>query len=505
MAFQLGDSSVLNPDLAYIRLFKDMIDFIRGSHVGSGVINAGGAAYTVGDILGITGGTTFGTGAHPAEFEVVTESAGVITALRLNNSGSYSIEPATLTGNALVGGTGAGATVDLIMDSWVTAVPNAGGTGYVVGEILTLVGGTVESTAATFEVLTEAAGVVLTVKPVNIGDYSELPTSPVATTASASGINATLDLTRSGWLIRSTTYTDDQTDAEFWAEGINNSGSNPFIGAFTEIDGGNPQWMIAGASGFNGALAWDEQPGISPVTAMSNSLPTSRVPLTVSDLDFFMFVTPRRVAVVMHTLSTYEMIYFGLFNPFITDPSTKWPLPMFVAGTTQRSGEDIGDPQGGLHTTMARPGLNQHFLRDQQGIWNRTTTTSPPWDLWPENSLNEITNKPEGQAPNIASGSGTHAQTGGLWTSNHYNSGPQDMGFLNVGVGTRLYFLLPFTFYQDQPGALQLLGEADGIFKIPARDLIAENIIVDQLGREHMVFPIIDLSNLQDFYTILME
>jgi len=506
MPFQIGTSSVLNPDQAYIRLFKDMLDFIRGSHVGSGTINAGGAGYVVGDILGITGGTTFGTSAHPAEFEVITEAAGVITALRLNNSGSYIIEPATLTGNALVGGTGAGATVDLIMDSWVTAVPNAGGTGYVVGEILTLVGGTVETTAGTFEVLTEAAGVVLTVKPVNIGDYSELPTSPVATTASASGTGATLDLTRSGWLMRNTTYTDDQTDAEFWAEGVNNSGANPFIGAFTETEGGNPQWMLAGASGFNGASLWEDQPGISPVTAMSNSIPSARVPLTVSDLDFFFFVTPRRFIMVAHSLSTYEMIYMGLFVPFITDPASKWPLPLFIAGTTQRSSELISTTQGGLHTTfLVEPGSNQYFLRDQAGNWNQRATGNTAWDQWPEQALNTLSNVVETRAPNIATGSGTVSIFGGLWRDQHYNSTPGDMGFLNVGVGSRLYFLLPFTFYQDEPGAVQVLGETDGLFKLAARDLIAENIIVDQLGREHMVFPNIDQTDLQDFYTVLME
>jgi len=503
MPFQLGTSSVLNPDQAYIRLLKDMLDFIRGSHVGSGVINAGGTGYVVGDIVGITGGTTFGDGDHPAEFEVVTEAAGVITALRLNNSGSYSIEPATLTGNALVGGTGTGATVDLIMDSWVVATPNAGGTGYVVGEILTLVGGTVESTAGTFEVLTEAAGVVLTVKPVNIGDYSELPTSPVATTASASGTGATLDLVRSGWLIRNTDYVDDQTDTEFWAEGINNSGANPFIGARTGIDGGNPQWMLAGASGFDGGELWEDQPGISPVSAFSNSIPSARVPLTVSDADFFFFVTPRRVMMVMHTLSSYEMIYLGLIVPFITDPETKWPLPLMIAGTTQRSAELNGGSQSTLHTTLARAGGNQHFLRDTTGAWNLKENNSTAWDLWPENVLNELFNNAETKAPNLLGGVVT--VQGGQWDDRHYNATPGDMGYLNVGVGTKLYFLLPFTFYQDEPGAVQILGEADGLFKVAARDIIAENIIVDQLGREHMCFPIIDLSNFQDFYTLLLE
>ncbi len=367
MSFHFGLVDVTAPDEGYLRMLKHLLDYIRGSHVGSGVINAGGAGYTVGDILTITGGTEFGDSALGAEFEVTAEAAGVITTLRLNNSGSYGIEPATLTGNALVGGTGAGATVDLIMSSWATAVPNAGGAGYVVGEILTLVGGTVETTAATFEVLTVSMGAVVTVKPVNVGDYSQLPVNPVVTTASAAGTGATLDVTRAGWLIRNTNYVDDQTDHEMWAEGVNDAGSNPFVGARTETNGGNPQWMMAGASSFDPGQLWEDQPNISPVTSFTTSTPTARVPFAIGDMPFWFFVSPRRFIMVHSSVNNYEMIYLGLINPFIDSPATNYPLPTLVSGTTQRSGEGISSTRSGLHTPITRAGSNQHFLRDQLG------------------------------------------------------------------------------------------------------------------------------------------
>jgi len=80
----------------------------------------------------------------------------------------------------------------------------AGGTGYVVGEVLTVAEGSLtphSGTAhATITVATEAGGVVQTVTVTTRGSYDPrgalgLPTNPVTTTASAAGTGCTLDLT----------------------------------------------------------------------------------------------------------------------------------------------------------------------------------------------------------------------------------------------------------------------------------------------------------------------
>jgi len=62
-----------------------------------------------------------------------------------------------------------------------SATVAAGGTGYTVGDTLTLVGGTV-TTPATFNVDTVAGGVVTAVSPVAVGDYDVIPDDPVSTT-----------------------------------------------------------------------------------------------------------------------------------------------------------------------------------------------------------------------------------------------------------------------------------------------------------------------------------
>jgi len=74
-----------------------------------GALNSGGTAtYIVDDILTAAGGTFI----RAATFRVITVSTGVITAIELVDPGEYSVLP-TLTANAVTGGGGTNATIDL--------------------------------------------------------------------------------------------------------------------------------------------------------------------------------------------------------------------------------------------------------------------------------------------------------------------------------------------------------------------------------------------------------
>lgn len=72
--------------------------------------------------------------------------------------------------------------------SSVSAVA-AGGTLYAANDVLTLVGGTF-TRAATYNVVTEAAGVVTVIELIDPGEYTVAPTSPIATTNDGSGDDA---------------------------------------------------------------------------------------------------------------------------------------------------------------------------------------------------------------------------------------------------------------------------------------------------------------------------
>lgn len=81
-------------------------------HVGSVALNDGGVAtYVVDDILTAAGGTV-APGGRAATFRVITVNTGVITAVELVDPGEYTVMP-PLTANAVTGGGGSGALMDL--------------------------------------------------------------------------------------------------------------------------------------------------------------------------------------------------------------------------------------------------------------------------------------------------------------------------------------------------------------------------------------------------------
>jgi hypothetical protein len=132
-------------------------------------------------------------------------NGGTVTAITRTNAGTsfYTSQPScTVTAPTTAGGVQATGTANMYADQGTTV--SAGGTGYTVGDVLTLVGGTPLSGAATYSVATVSAGVVLTVTAVNFAAYSVLPSSPVSTTG-GTGTGCTLNVQ---WKLNNVTITN---------------------------------------------------------------------------------------------------------------------------------------------------------------------------------------------------------------------------------------------------------------------------------------------------------
>ncbi len=100
---------------------KAILDIITGDHVATMAVNAGGTGYAVGDTFRLTTGTAKGVGANLNAFEargeVTAVSGGVVTAVKIQSAGAYSVDP-TLSGGATETITGAGddgLTIDVTM------------------------------------------------------------------------------------------------------------------------------------------------------------------------------------------------------------------------------------------------------------------------------------------------------------------------------------------------------------------------------------------------------
>ncbi len=85
---------------------------VAGLGVVTAAVNAGGTGYTLLDILTVVGGTF----TRAATFRVTGIAGGVVNLVSLVDPGEYTVAP-SLTANAVTGGTGTGATMDLTTDN----------------------------------------------------------------------------------------------------------------------------------------------------------------------------------------------------------------------------------------------------------------------------------------------------------------------------------------------------------------------------------------------------
>jgi hypothetical protein len=287
----------------------------------------------VGDILTVVGGTA----TIAAQVEVVTVGgSGEVLTMRIYNSGVYTATP-SVTANAVTGGTGSSATVDLTYASngWtehrnegrgVSAVDSVsdGGTGYSDDDIITLTGGTFTE-AAQLRVTGETGGVIDTVSIETAGDYTVVPADPVAqgSVAPGGGSGAEFNLTfRAGEL-------------EVILEGEGGGSDEIFIGWRTLSDVGGDYYNLElhGLTGYTAALPMDEQPGVSPgfwdAASAANRYSSYLLTTSVS-FNYFLNITPYRIIMTAKIGSNYFHSYLGWGNRFAT--AAEYPYPMICAG-----------------------------------------------------------------------------------------------------------------------------------------------------------------------------
>jgi hypothetical protein len=121
-------------------------------------------------------------------------NGGTVTAVTrtVSGSGYTSLPTVAISAPTTAGGVQATASVGSMFTN--TATVQSGGPGYTNGDVLTIVGGTAITSAATYTVTGVSGGAVTSVTPLNFNQYSVLPTNPVSTTG-GTGSGATLNLT----------------------------------------------------------------------------------------------------------------------------------------------------------------------------------------------------------------------------------------------------------------------------------------------------------------------
>jgi hypothetical protein len=178
---------------------------LRVSHTASAVntIQVTGSATTKAPIYSVIGSDTNismafqskGTGAidlAAGSSGVNISNGGTVTAITRTNQGSgyTSVPSVAITAPTTAGGVQAVLAAGAIFTNAVSI--NNGGTGYTVGNVLTVVGGTPQATAAQITV-TSVSGGVITGATVSGANYSVMPPVPASVTG-GSGLSATFTI-----------------------------------------------------------------------------------------------------------------------------------------------------------------------------------------------------------------------------------------------------------------------------------------------------------------------
>lgn len=273
--------------------------------------------------------------------------------------------------------------VDLaVNDNVIAAAINAGGTGYTVGDILTVSGGTVVSSlTCTLEVTSETGGVIDGIRVFNCGAYSSQPGNPVSVTGGTGNDDATFNLTfeTQNWTLNrndaaTTSLIDFPTTQggggtqilgrEVLLEGPGNAGADEIYIGFLEVEeagSGSFVWHISGMTGFDGGSRYENQPGFSYISPDEIA---AFVALANASIECWFHVTPRSLKGVCRIGTSYVNFYAGFLNPYAT-PS-EYPYPLYFSGSTTKW-DEVPTTSGVAQSGLCDPGANTQSRGNDRG------------------------------------------------------------------------------------------------------------------------------------------
>jgi hypothetical protein len=324
-------------------------------HVATVAVNAGGTGYVVGDVVELPH-----AGAYlVARFEVLTVGgSGEILTLRIVSNGAYG-------------------------DRAASATVSAGGSGYAVGNILEVQGGT-QRNKAKFQVATLSVSAVATVTLFEDGGaYSATPSNPAATSkvgptagtgsgctltitytgligttglavTGGTGSAATVDITlaETGWTCErntnSATFNSITNEKQVVLKGDAAGFTNkPYVGfaTGTSTSGINTRPFIGlvGMIAHNPALALASQPNVlgDPGTFSASRPYICCNENTLQEMDFWLTIDDTRIGGILNINSNaaatddgrYMQWYAGYMDTFAME--TENPYPMFVGASSR--------------------------------------------------------------------------------------------------------------------------------------------------------------------------
>ncbi len=391
----------------------------------------------------------------------------------------------------------------------------AGGSSYVVGDILTLSGGTF-TIAAQVEVTAESSGAVTGTRRYNDGVYTVAPGDPVSTTG-GTGTGCTLNCTfaTNGWTAH-INQVYSSPNKEVWLEG-SGGGSDEIFGGwrtFHNTPSGYYNFEFHGGTGYASGNNWEDQPGISPGffdAGLTANRSGSYLLCTSSSLAYWLSVTSYRMILVTKVGTAYFNAYLGWGNRFAT--ASENPYPFVVAGHTSayndlytqtKQSSGLVDPWRSVSGEGSTRGSMSIWMPD--GTWYDIANSSIS-----ASARNALTVRVV--LPCAIPGGATSAAaedrfmgSGNAWSTIIPTSGLNPTPIANLhhtpGLTQDFHILLPTVVVFYSPSA-QVVLEIDDVHWTSAFDGVAsEDRIIDDNSEVHRVFQNCNRTNVFAYLAI---
>jgi hypothetical protein len=381
---------------------------------------------------------------------------------------------------------------------------NVAGTGWAVGDLFDINGGTtVLGLNATGEILAEAGGIPSQIRIFNGGAYTVNPGVAATTSAilPAVGINLTVDTTilATGWSVDRAGLIGGGPERELIVRGIGSGSDEIFMGFRTNRDVGSGTflWDIMGATGFDNGELFEDQPGSSKSDVSTTNLFT---PLNNGIIDYWFVIDSFHVKGVFKSGSSYTNLYAGFINTFATP--AEYPYPLLVMGcetlgtipfnTSTIAMSGMTDPIANTSNT-AGPGA----LREVDGSWNRIqnsissiSTRQQRRDLgiWPQGFAISNTDVEIQTIDRFVAASETASQNGAIFSLFGFG-GPPGRLQPTPDSGGDIQFLWPTVILQMRPSQI-ILGELIDAFPIYTIGIgaVSEDTVTDVNGDVFIIF-----------------
>jgi hypothetical protein len=394
---------------------------------------------------------------------------------------------------------------DLAANSHVdTLAINVAGTGWAVGDLFDINGGTVvNGLNASGEILAEAGGVPSSIRLFNGGAYTVNPGVAATVTAifPSVGINLTVDTTilTTGWIVdRSAIY--DTPERELLMHGLGSGAEAIFCNFQTRRNtpAGVFYWEIHGASGFDNGELFDDQPGSSNQTIGVDDIST---PLNNGIIDYFFVIDPFHIKGIFKSGSSYTNLYTGFINTYTT--AAEYPYPLYISGCSSSPARsvpynDSSNFQSGMHDPdafLAADG-GPAALREVDGQWyrfrnafgpNKNTDNPQQRGIWPCRQL--LNTSLVITEVNRFSGPESINAQADEWFGGRSDFAPDAQLDPTPDSGGDIQFLWPNLLIQQLP-SIQILGELIDVYPIITKGIgaVSEDTFTDAAGNTYIIF-----------------